>query len=104
MPNIATCDSEWNRKQIADQKEVVVVAWSKDLNMNPLTEKLADLENDKIPVFVCDLDSCSNLTDSLGLRPGEVAVYKFGKEVGKIASTADSSDDIVKVREIAGKS
>jgi hypothetical protein len=104
MPNIATCNSEWNRKQIQDQEEVVVVAWSNSLDMNKITEKLADLETEtKMPIFVCDMDSCAGLADGLGLRPGEVAVFKSGKEVGRVASSTNVSDDISKIRKITGR-
>jgi CO dehydrogenase nickel-insertion accessory protein CooC1 len=100
-PNIFSCDPTWTKKLIDDQEKVVLVAWSEKSNMNGLTEKLTELEVEGTPVMVIDADNCSAIPESLGMRAGEVAVYRSGQQVGKITSSSDSSGDIVKVREIA---
>ena len=103
MPNIFSCDPSWTKKLINDQKEVVLVAWSEKSNMNALTEKLSAMESEGMPVMVIDADNCAAIPEALGLKPGEVAVYKSGKEVGRVVSSPDSLVDALKVREIAGR-
>jgi hypothetical protein len=71
--------------------------------MNGLTEKLAELESGGLPVMVIDADNCSAIPDSLGMKAGEIAVYRSGREVGRVISSADVMGDMVKVKEIASR-
>ena len=104
MPNVFSCDPAWTKKLVNEQETVVLVAWSEKSGMNGLTEKLAELEQStKVPVMVVDCDACQQIPEAMGMKPGEVAVFKSGKEVGKIASSADSNLDVVKIREIASR-
>ncbi len=103
MPNIFSCDPSWTKKLVNDQEKVVLVAWSEKSNMNDLTEKLAVLESEGTAVMVVDADACPVTAESMNLKPGEVAIYKSGAEVGKVVSSTDVVGDISKIREIAGR-
>ena len=103
MPNIFSCDPLWTKKLIGEQKEVVVIAWSSQAGMEAMTERVSELENEKIPVMVLDCDACQQIPESLGIKPGEVAVYKSGVEVGRVFQTSNTDEDVQEVRKLAGK-
>jgi hypothetical protein len=102
MPNVFSCDPKWTQKLVNDQEKVVLVAWSEKSDMNGLTEKLAELESSGLPVMVVDTDACPVTAEAMNLKPGEVAVYRSGAEVGRVVSSPDIIGDITKIREIAG--
>ncbi|MDD5701584.1 MAG: hypothetical protein PHU23_05980 [Dehalococcoidales bacterium] len=101
-PNIFSCDPQWTQKLVKEQEKVVLVAWSEKSNMNGLTEKLADLESEGVPVMVVDCDVCGVAAESMNLKPGEVAVYKAGVEVAKVVSTGNIDTDVTQIKQVAG--
>ena len=94
-------------KRLTESHDKVVVAtWQESggVENNAWVEKLSALEESGVPVFVCDGDSCPEIAKQLGsTKPGETIVFQKGKEIGRVIPTADSLDDIAKVREIAAR-
>ncbi len=103
MPNIFSCDPEWFDKLVKETPKAVIATWNKagGEQTNKWLERLEKLENEGIPVFVCDGDSCKNITDKLGAKEsGETIVFQNGKEVGRLAPGQDSESDFNKVKEM----
>ena len=101
MPQIWSCDAEWYDKLKNEQEKVVVAVWSShDEKVNPYLEKLQVLEDENIPVFIVDKDSCGSVAEKIGAKPGETVIFKGGKEVGRVTLGENIEADIEKVREL----
>ena len=103
-PNIFSCDPGWLKRLTDSQEKVVVTGWcGGDEKSNEWLEKLAKLEDEGIPVFVCDKDSCPSIAESIKLvKPGETVVFNKGEEKGRLVPGDDFDSDLKKVKELTG--
>lgn len=104
MPNIFTCDSAWFTKLIEEQPKAIVALWAgEDEKVNQWLEKLQALEDEGIPVFVCDVQSCPGIAEKLGAKGGgETIVFQHGEEKGRITPAEDFEAELSKVKELVG--
>jgi hypothetical protein len=100
-PQIFTCDPEWLSKLKDEQPKVVVALWTgQDENVNKWLEQLQKIEDEDVPVFVCDAVSCGAIKETLGANEGgETIVFRQGKEVGRLKPSENIEADIARVRE-----
>jgi len=105
MPSVFTCSPDWARQLLKDQPKVVIATWSeKDSEkINEWLEKINKLEDEGIPVFVIDCDSCPRIGEELGVKePGETLIYKEGAETGRLTPGEDLEAELAKVKEMTG--
>ena len=102
-PNIFSCDPEWFKKLKDSQEKVVIASWcGGDEKCNQWLEKLAKLENEGLPVFVCDINSCPSIAESIKVTsPGETVVFSGGEEKGRLVPGEDFESDLKRVKELA---
>lgn len=103
MPNVFSCNPEWFKRLKDEQPNVVVAMWSsQDADRtNKWLERLQLLEDENIPVFVCDLDSCPDIAEIVGAsKSGETIVFRDGKEEARLEPSEDVERDIEKVKKI----
>jgi hypothetical protein len=104
MPSVFTCSPGWARQLLKDQTKVVIATWSeKDSGrLNEWLEKINKLEDEGIPVFVVDCDSCPSIEQELGVKePGETLIYREGKEAGRLTPGESLDESLSKVKEMA---
>lgn len=100
MPNIFTCDPGWLERLKATQEKVIVTGWcGSDENCNKWVEGLAKLEEEGVPIFVCDIDSCPSIADKLGVKKGgETVIFAHGEEKGRLMPSDNLEGDLETVR------
>ena len=103
MPNVFSCDPGWLEKLKKGQDKLVVATWKEGSpGADKYIESLQKLEDQGIPVFVCDAQSCPQLAESLKTKEsGETVVFSKGKEVGRLKPGSNTEDDLAKVRGMA---
>jgi len=98
-PNIYSCDKGFLQNTLNETKGVcVVVGWADNAEATRWVEELSTIEDIGIPVHVADLDSCGNLGKELNLASKQVAIYRSGKEIGRVIPSGDSSKDFETVK------
>lgn len=103
MPNIFSCSADWFKK-LKDEQEKVVIATYQDSGgdkVNEWLEKLQKLEEEGVPVFVVDCDSCPKIAESIGVKEvGETIVLAHGVEKGRVSPGEDIEGNLNKVKEL----
>lgn len=99
-PNIFTCDPGWLEKLKSTQEKVVIAGWcGGDEKCNAWLEKLAELENEGVPVFVIDRDSCPQIAEKILITgPGQTVVFAHGEEKGRLTPSDNLEGDLETVR------
>ncbi len=102
MPNIWTCDLGWFERLKSQTDKVVIASWcGGDEKCNEWLERLAKIEEEGIPVFVIDKDSCPSIAESVKVTsPGETVVFSGGEEKGRVVPGDDFESDLRRVREL----
>ena len=103
MPNVFTCDPGWLEKLKASQEKVVIAGWcGDDEKCNQWLEKLAKLEEEGIPVFIIDKDSCPAIAEKIQVtEPGQTVVFVHGEEKGRLTPSGNNlENDLETVREL----
>jgi len=97
MPQVFSCNAEWLEVMKEGHKRLVIAAWNGgDEEKIKLFEKLAEVENYGIPVFVVDRESCPGLAEKFSLKEtGDVIICIDGREDSRC--TVASEEDIKKI-------
>lgn len=101
MANVFSCSDEWFKKLAKEQPKVVVAVWSEasGAKTNEWLERLQKLEDEGVPVFVCDGDSCPAIAEHIGAKAGETVVLEHGVEKARLTPGEDLDVELGKVRE-----
>ena len=103
-PNIFSCSAEWFEKLKDEQPRVIVATWSEEggEKLNEWLERLQKFEDEGVPVFVCDIESCPSIAEKLGARGGgETIVFERGVEKGRLSPGQDLEAELARVKEWA---
>lgn len=103
MPNIFSCSTEWFEKLKDDQARVIIATWKErgGEKVNEFLERLQALEDEGIPVFVVDCDSCPTIAEKLKVtEDGEAIVFAHGVEKGRLTPKEDIEGSLKMVKEL----
>jgi len=102
MPNVFSCSTEWFEKLSKEQPRVIIATWKEGSDkVNEWLEKLQKLEDEGVPVFVVDTESCPAIAAKLETKEGgETIVFEHGEERGRVTPGEDLEEGIAKVKEL----
>jgi hypothetical protein len=95
MPNVFSCNDQWFNRLKGEQPKVVIATWREaggekvsGGKLNEFLERLQKFEDEGVPVFVVDCDSCPTIAEQLKVTEGgETVVFTGGVERGRTVPT-----------------